>query len=92
MKRFFLKSICLLSAVFLAVFSGIQMVDDGLGKIKGKDFPNQISIQEPDSHNLAAKQKKLEEWNNFNVFSFMGKMMTLGISKTAENFLKSITE
>ena len=81
------------------------MADDGIKQIKRNDDPslqnrllqqdggNQSFIEDSRfSHDLSAKQKVLEEMNNFNIFTFMGGKLTLCISKTAEKMISLIAD
>jgi hypothetical protein len=105
MKLFLLKSVCLLSVLYCFVEAGFHTADLGISNIKGDAYmtgQNRLFRHEGDtqpsidgrsiSHDLSAKQKMLEEMNNFNVFTFMGKQLTLSISKTAEKIISLITD
>jgi hypothetical protein len=105
MKLFILKSVCLLLFALLTVYAGLQMADDGIKQIKRYDdssLHNRSLQQDGDnhsfiegsrfSHDLSAKQRILEEMNNFNIFTFMGGKLTLCISKTAEKLISLIAD
>lgn len=80
------------------------MANDGIHKMKGYNDPHfkhflslqegkyniRLSANDVSSHDLAGKQEKLEKMNAFNLFSFMGKKMSEGISATSEKLIKLI--
>lgn len=101
MKMFLFKSFCLLSVMFISVLSGIQFADNGIHQMNGgmdhaglkvSLYQNKqpLSATDPFSHDIQAKQQKLEKMNAFNLFSFMGKKMSEGISNASAKILKSI--
>lgn len=101
MKMFLFKSFCLLAMMFISVLSGIQIADDGIHHLNGSSghvnqnlpiYQNKQSLSETDplSHDIQAKQQRLEKMNAFNIFSFMGKKMSDGISNTSAKIINSI--
>lgn len=93
MKMFLLKSFCLLALMFISVLAGIQIADEGIHHMKGKSYSD-LSIEEndPSSHDLQVKQQRLNQMNEFNLFSFMGKKMSEGISNASAKIIKSIAK
>jgi len=108
MKMFMLKSLCLAALMLISVLVGMQLANDGIHKMKGYDdpnFQNAVSLNETDnhlqatflgndisSHDLKAKQKKLEEISAYNFFSSMGKKMSEGISGASEKLVQLIAD
>ncbi|WP_144547737.1 DUF3679 domain-containing protein [Bacillus sp. X1(2014)] len=108
MKMFMLKSVCLAALMLISVLVGMQLANDGIHKMKGYDdpnFQNAVSLNGTDSnlqatflgneissHDLEAKQKKLEEISAYNFFSTMGKKMSEGISGASEKLVHLIAD
>ncbi|MFP5113667.1 YqxA family protein [Bacillaceae bacterium C204] len=108
MKMFMLKSLCLAALMLISVLVGMQLANDGIHKMKGYDdpnFQNAVSLSETNnnlqatflgndisSHDLEAKQKKLEEISAYNFFSSMGKKMSEGISGASEKLVHFIAD
>jgi hypothetical protein len=107
MKIFMLKCLAIAALMSISVLAGMQMANDGIQKLKGSNnssFQNATSINDKGqdlsaslgnnrtSHDLAAKKKKLEEINSYNIFSSMGKKMADGISSATEKMVDKITK
>ncbi|MCM3114890.1 YqxA family protein [Neobacillus sp. MER 74] len=108
MKMFMLKSLCLAALMLISVLVGMQLANDGIHKMKGYDDPNfQNAVRlngadnnfqatflgnEISSHDLEAKQKKLEQISAYNFFSSMGKKMSEGISGVSEKLVHLIAD
>lgn len=106
MKIFMIKSLCIAALMFISVLAGMQIANDGIHKIMGKNDSNSehqrsiqngnnhmqesVSDQESSSHDLLSKQQKLEKMNSFNLFSSMGKKLSEGISNTSEKIIESL--
>ncbi|MCL6571588.1 MAG: YqxA family protein [Bacillus sp. (in: Bacteria)] len=108
MKMFMVKSLCITALMFISVLIGMQLANDGILKMKGSDdasFQSAVSFNESDkdvlgtflgneisSHDLKAKQKKLEEMSAYNFFSSMGKKMSEGISSASGKIIDLIAD
>jgi hypothetical protein len=105
MKMFIFKSFCLLTVMFLFTLAGMQLANNGMNDLKGishSKLQSNISLKMQDlntsiennhfSHNIAAKQQKLEKMNSFNFFSYMGKELSDGISHTSRNLIKIVVK
>lgn len=89
MPKFMLKCFMLAILVFFGVLLGMQQANEGLKHMKGYDDPAfegafeiestqeevEASLlgQKVTSHDLAEKQKQLEEMEAFNFFSSLGR-------------------
>jgi hypothetical protein len=102
---FIFKSFCLLTIMFLFTFVGMKLAYNGMNGMKGishSKLQSNISLKMQDlntsiendhfSHNIAAKQQKLEKMNSFNFFSYMGKELSDGISHTSRNIIRIIAK
>lgn len=104
MKMFILKSFCLLTLMFLFTLVGMSAANNGMNSMKGISHSERqsdsVQIQDLNhsinndhlSHNIAAKQQKLEKMNSFNFFSYMGKELSEGISQSLGNLIKIVTK
>ncbi|MCD4838549.1 YqxA family protein [Neobacillus sedimentimangrovi] len=104
MKMFMLKSFIITALMFIAVFTGMELANNGIHKMKGYDdpnFQNAVSINERDatilgnkisSHDLEAKKKKLEEISAYNFFSNMGKKLSDSLTNASEKLIKKIAD
>ncbi len=99
---FMLKSFCIVALMFISVLVGIQMAHEGIHDIKENNESN-LTIKAPNlnpsllendssSHDIIAKQQKLEKMNAFNLFSSMGKKLSDGISNSSERIIRSIVK
>lgn len=102
MRMFMLKSFCIVALMFISVLAGMQMAHEGIHEIKGNNDSN-LTIKAPNvntsllgndssSHDIIAKQQKLEKMNAFNLFSSMGKKLSDGISNSSEKIIRSIAK
>jgi hypothetical protein len=102
---FIFKSICLLTIMFLFTLAGMKLAYTGMNSMKGlshSKVQSNISSKMQDlntsfendysSHNIAAKQQKLEKMNSFNFFSYMGKELSDGISHASRNLIKIVAK
>lgn len=102
---FIFKSFCLLTIMLLFTLAGMQLANNGMNDLKGikhSKIQSNISLKMQDldtsidinhlSHNIAAKQQKLEKMNSFNFFSYMGKELSEGISQSLGNLIKIVTK
>lgn len=91
-----LKIFCILALMFISVLAGMQIANNGLHQMKGDHPPDMhtSSVVETGStsHDILAKQQKLEKMNAFNLFSSMGKKLSTGISNSSEKIIKSIAK
>lgn len=105
-KIFMVKSVLIVSLMFLSVLFGMQQANIGIQKMKGYEDPKfksalslktteegnlQASVLGVDvSHDLEAKQHKLEEMNAYNLFSDLGKKVSSGVSNGVKNLIESV--
>jgi hypothetical protein len=81
----------------ITILAGIRTAHTGMEELTGQrgamlpfnyTFQAPISIgNDSISHNLKAKQQKLEEMNAFNLFSFLGNEVSEGISKASNKLI-----
>lgn len=101
MKLFMLKSLIVVSLMFISVLAGMQIANESMTQMRGKEQSQSLPAANENSgmassdgditsHNLKAKKQKLEEMNALNLFSAMGKKMADGVSKTSESIIHSI--
>jgi hypothetical protein len=89
--------------MFLLSIAGMKVADNGMNEMKGNNhstLPTNISFQNKDwqnligddhlSHNIKAKEQKLEKINSFNLFSWMGKELAEGITSVSRNMIKLV--
>jgi hypothetical protein len=102
------KSFFVAALMFILVFTGMQMANGGIHKMKGyadPNFQNAISLDDNgehlkatflgndiSSHDINEKKKKLEEMSAFNFFSSMGKKIAQAVSAASEKIIHIITD
>ncbi|WP_442595044.1 YqxA family protein [Neobacillus sp. D3-1R] len=108
MKLFMVKSLLIVSLMFLSVLFGMQQANIAIQKMKGYEdpkFKRALSIQETKegnlqasvlgvdvSHDLESKKQKLEQINAYNLFSDLGKKVSSGVSNGVKNLIESVLD
>jgi hypothetical protein len=101
MKRFMLTGLCLLALMYFSVSAGMKMADNGIDGMRGNigEKWQTATVSEASarnvpsgdsSHNLIAKQQILEKMNAFNLFSYMGKKLSDGITAISNTMIHAV--
>lgn len=104
MQRFTLKVISVGIVLFFGVVLGMQLVNDGLLNMRGYndpsiEYPNShetenvrgtLSDDELPTHDLEAKQDRLEKVKSFNLFSSIGKALAELITVVVQGIISLV--
>ncbi|WP_246145494.1 DUF3679 domain-containing protein [Bacillus rubiinfantis] len=102
------KSLLIVSLMFISVLTGMELANNGIHKMKGYDdpnFQNAVSIADSEkdfnatflgndisSHDIEAKKRKLEEMSAYNFFSSMGKKMSEGLTNGSKKLIRTFID
>lgn len=105
MTQFLLKCFFITTVLFSGVLIGIQVASNNMVNMTGDEsfstaqltkseenvYTEIIQENKISSHDLEAKQKKLEQIESFNLFSQMGVMLSEVLDQLFSNILSKIT-